>query len=760
MKLHIKLVSLLLSGLIIVVIISQVLQYVQVTGLISGLAQSNLELLKKREKNFAINTYQSVTQAVAGSLERGEMQKFKKLLYAQEDIEGLLEFSLYDRNDKVAFSSDSSFLNKNLALDMKKRIGNSHEMLLFWTEEAIEIYQSQKITHDCIRCHTTWKMGESGGITHFRFSIEALESAKKQSTITRSNMKTAFIENSFFSVIGTIIVLSLTMYMLIKIFVAKPLVRVVDFAKKVSEGDLSECLHIKTKDEIGQMSSALNDMVNSQRKLVRLSNLRNLPAPIIEIDKEFNISYINETGADVVGLSPEACIGKKCYDLFKTGDCRTEKCASVRAMNQMKPITCETRANPKKHSNIPIMYTALPIRDKGKVAGAVEFMIDQSNIYEIIDEVRGLSGKLSTSSEELSSVAGQMAASAEGMNLQVETAASNAENVSGSVVSVASSADHSNSSVSNIAAMTEEMASTFQNVALIAQKTADNVKTTAQSGENMSCNVNNLAASIDEMSASLGEVAKNTDMASRISKDANVQSSAVNTKMDSLVSASKQIGKVIGVIKDIADQTNMLALNAAIEAAGAGEAGKGFAVVAGEVKELARQSADATDEIAEQIESIQDSTNAAVEAIEKIDTIINKVTDINEDIALAVKEQTSTTGDIAKTVSETAQGAKCVAESAVESSDLVKEIADSTDELSKTADEVARYVGELSLESKEIADSSANAASSIHEVSKNIEKINTASRETAMGANKTDESSQELSGMAASLMKIVNKFKL
>ncbi|CAN2046031.1 methyl-accepting chemotaxis protein [Candidatus Magnetomoraceae bacterium gMMP-13] len=575
-----------------------------------------------------------------------------------------------------------------------------------------------------------------------------------------SDVKT-MITNADFVMAGTLIslliLLGVIIFFTLSKFIIGPIKQIVLFSEKVAQGDTSGQLDIKQKDEIGNMSASLNIMVRSLNKL--LDKLHHLPTPVIEIDKKFNIIYTNEAATEMTGMSSKELIGKKCYDVCNTTDCNTDKCACVRAMKENKEIISDSFANPGNKTNVPIMYTGIPIKENGEIVGALEFIVDQTSIYEIIDEVQGITNELNLSSEELSSIATQMASSAEEMNSQADTAAQSSQQVSANVGAVASAAQHSSSSISNVAAMAEEMSSTFQNVVEMTQQTAENVKNTAQSGEKMSSSVSNVATAIEEMTASLGEVGKNTAQASRISQNANERTSSINIKMDALVSASGQIGKVIGVIKNIADQTNMLALNAAIEAAGAGEAGKGFAVVAGEVKELAKQSADATDEIAEQIESIQNSTNEAVKSITETSTIINEIATINENIASSVHEQTTTASEIAKTIAITAQNTEAVAANTNEAFNLIDNIANAAKETSKTAEELARHVEEMASEAKDIAVSSSEAAAGVEEISQNIDMINVDAKETAKGAGRTNDSSKALSEMAASLIKIVNKFK-
>ncbi len=394
----------------------------------------------------------------------------------------------------------------------------------------------------------------------------------------------------------------------------------------------------------------------------------------------------------------------------------------------------------------------------GRMAGDLNNAV--RNIRKIMEELTEAANSLYTSSGEMSAISMEMASSADEMNFQAETVAGDSEKVSENVGIVASAAKQADRSVSDIAAMSDEMSLTLRKMAEFAQKTSENVKEMARSGDEISSGIRNVAIAIEETTASLNEVARNTDKANRISQNASRQTEEIAVRMDALVSASKQIGKVVGVIKNIADQTNMLALNAAIEAAGAGESGRGFAVVAGEVKELAKQSADATDEIAEQIGQIQSSTDAAVETIAKISGIIRELAGINEFIASSAEEQTAVANEISKSVSGNAMEVKFVAGKANESSKLVEEIARSTVETSETAKEAARHIEELAKGIKNVADSSGEAARRVQNISGNIQGISTASKETSVMAGRTNVSSKKLAEMAAALSEIVKRFRL
>jgi methyl-accepting chemotaxis protein len=246
-----------------------------------------------------------------------------------------------------------------------------------------------------------------------------------------------------------------------------------------------------------------------------------------------------------------------------------------------------------------------------------------------------------------------------------------------------------------LASSSEELSAVSQQMSANAEETAAQSSVVSAAAEQVTKNLQTVATATEEMSASIKEIAKNANESAKVSTSAVRTAEATNATVAKLGESSAEIGQVIKVITSIAQQTNLLALNATIEAARAGEAGKGFAVVANEVKELAKETAKATEDIGRKIEAIQGDTKGAVAAIGEITTVINQLNDISNTIASAVEEQTATTNEITRNVQEGAKGASQVADNIVSVAQAAKSTTQGANDTQTAAGELTHMAAEL-----------------------------------------------------------------
>ncbi|MBI1177141.1 PAS domain S-box protein [bacterium] len=252
-----------------------------------------------------------------------------------------------------------------------------------------------------------------------------------------------------------------------------------------------------------------------------------------------------------------------------------------------------------------------------------------------------------------------------------------------------------NSNAHALSAASEELSATAQQLTSNSEETSAQANSAAAAAEQVSQNVSTVATSAEEMSASTREIAKNAADAAKVASQAVKVADDTSKTVNKLGESSVEIGNVIKVITSIAQQTNLLALNATIEAARAGEAGKGFAVVANEVKELAKQTAAATEDISRKIEAIQSDTKGSVEAITEIGSIINQINSIQNTIASAVEEQTAVTNEIARSAGEAAKGSSEIASNITNVSQAARNTSEGSANTLTAASELARLAAQL-----------------------------------------------------------------
>lgn len=254
-----------------------------------------------------------------------------------------------------------------------------------------------------------------------------------------------------------------------------------------------------------------------------------------------------------------------------------------------------------------------------------------------------------------------------------------------------------------LSAASEELLAVAANMSASAEETSAQSNTASAASEEVSAGIQTVSTNMEEMTASIREITKNTNDSSSKSNEAMTMATEANNVIQALGESSLDIGNVIKVITSIAQQTNLLALNATIEAARAGEAGKGFAVVANEVKELAKQTATATEDISRKIEAIQNDSQSAVTSIGAVSESISQLNGIAGNIASAVEEQAATTGDVSRVVTESSQG--------------------------------------------------------VSQITENIQQVSIAAEQTGKGANDMQQAAKELAGIATALTSLVEQVK-
>ena len=324
--------------------------------------------------------------------------------------------------------------------------------------------------------------------------------------------------------------------------------------------------------------------------------------------------------------------------------------------------------------NLTVKAEAQRDDEVGRLARGVNGFID--DMRRMVADLKGGVQMLASSSGDLTGISGEMADNSRGISERAHT--------------VAAAAEEASANTNSIAASMEEM----------------------------STNLSSVASATEEMSATIGEIASNSEKARAISSDATQQAQSVSEIMKDLGRAAQEIGQVTETITSISAQTNLLALNATIEAARAGAAGKGFAVVANEIKELAQQTASATEDIKGKISHIQTSTGGAMEDIEKIARVIQQVGEIVSTIAVAIEEQSVVTRDVASNVAQASLGVK-----------------DSNDRVSQTAT-VSQSIAE------------------------DIAQVNAAIAEVRRGGEQVQSSASDLSDLAEQLREMVDRFRI
>jgi len=380
---------------------------------------------------------------------------------------------------------------------------------------------------------------------------------------------------------------------------------------------------------------------------------------------------------------------------------------------------------------------------------------------------------MAVNSKELNEQTSSVSMSTEEFSAGMTQSSNSLATVTSHISSVAASIEEINSTLSTVAAAAEETSTMVQESSTLVDTIQRSIIKASDSVKLVSSAFNSVAESVSKMDKSLAAVKEHSIDAKNKVSDADAKAKNTNEVIRHLETASRQIGKIVNVISDIADQTNMLALNAAIEAAGAGDAGRGFMVVANEVKELAKQTTGATGEIADQIENMQKDMLVAVSAVLEITAIINGMTEYINSFANEISGQQKLSDGIADEsaaaakqmneinteINRISENSKSVTNTVGDSTRSVNEIAKATANLVAGTQEIAMNSERASNNISEINNTAKDMASGLLNISKNIQLINTEAGAVQENAGSTKQSSEELLKIANDLEEMISKYK-
>lgn len=538
---------------------------------------------------------------------------------------------------------------------------------------------------------------------------------KNKIDVIRSEFLASLSRNSIILLLGGFVIVLLTLgfvFYFSKIII-NPIKNLNKAVKEIINGNYNIELIINSKDEIGELSIAFNEMIEKIK--LQLQYLDNIPSPVMIIDKEYNIQYMNKVGAELVGKNQNQLIGQKCYEQMRTEHCNTENCALKKAMKNDSIFSEETIANPNG-KKLPVLYTGAPIKNKeGKIIGALEAVADISNIKEIQNYLNRSTQKLMIEMEKFANGDLTVEVTPEkenddigklfkGFNKAVTNIKEIINNLIQAVQATASASNQISSSTEELAAGAQEQsAQTSEIASAVNQMTATIVQTTKHAGE-----AANTSKDAGDFAKEGGKAVEKT--IEGMNKIATVVTKAA-TVVQELGKGSEQIGEIVQVIDDIADQTNLLALNAAIEAARAGEQGRGFAVVADEVRKLAERTTKATKEIADMIKKIQVDTKEAVVSMSEGTKEVEIGIELAQNAGTSLQE---------------------IINAVIKVSDIIAQVAAASEEQSSAAEQI----------------------------SKNVESISNVSHETASGTQQIARAAEDLNRLTENLQNLIDNFKI